>query len=34
LGVVAAAKAVVHSLRSYGKQPKPVPYYDEEEPFV
>jgi uncharacterized protein YoxC len=34
LGVVAAAKAVVHSLRSYRKQPKPVPYYDEEEPFV
>lgn len=33
-GLLAAAKAIVESLRGSGKQPRPTPYYDDEEPFV
>jgi hypothetical protein len=33
-GILAAAKAIVGSLRGSGKAHRPTPYYDDEEPFV
>jgi len=33
-GFLAAAKAIVESLRGSGKAHRPTPYYDDEEPFV
>jgi methyl-accepting chemotaxis protein len=33
-GIVAAAKAIVESLRGSGNEPRSARYYDDEEPFV